>query len=202
MAEDTRQLLLDTAEILFAERGFYGVSIAAIAAEMGLSKQGLLHYFASKEKLYGAVLQRISDDFLEQQLDAEQSSSDPILNVKRFYARLVTPSSTILRRTRLLMRELLDNNDRAASVESWYLKDFLRRLVDMTSAVPAFRTLNEVQVLTLTYQWLGAVNYFLISPATLRAIFGAKMHCDMERVFLDGLHQQIEAQMTITEKRE
>ena len=107
-----------------------------------------------------------------------------------------------MRRTRLLMRELLDNNDRAASVESWYLKDFLRRLVDMTSAVPAFRTLNEVQVLTLTYQWLGAVNFFLISPATLRAIFGAKMHCDMERVFLDGLHQQIEAQMTITEKRE
>ena len=63
MHADTRQRLLDIAEQLFAERGFYGVSIAAIASEVGLTKQGLLHYFNSKEKLYGAIVQRISDDF-------------------------------------------------------------------------------------------------------------------------------------------
>ena len=59
MASDTRELFLDTAETLFAERGFYGVSIAAIAGELGLTKQALLHHFSSKEKLYGAVLERI-----------------------------------------------------------------------------------------------------------------------------------------------
>ena len=40
MQADTRQRLLDIAEQLFAERGFYGVSIAAIASEVGFTKQG------------------------------------------------------------------------------------------------------------------------------------------------------------------
>ena len=71
MQTDTKHRLLNMSEALFAERGFYGVSIAAIAKEMGFSKQALLHHYPTKEKLYGAVLQRISDDFLEQQLEAE-----------------------------------------------------------------------------------------------------------------------------------
>ena len=39
MHADTRQRLPDIAEQLFAERGFYGVSIAAIASEVGFTKQ-------------------------------------------------------------------------------------------------------------------------------------------------------------------
>ena len=85
MQTDTKHRLLNTSEALFAERGFYGVSIAAIAKEMGFSKQALLHHYPTKEKLYGAVLQRISDDFLEQQLEAEQASHDPLERLKTFY---------------------------------------------------------------------------------------------------------------------
>ena len=50
MHADTRQRLLDIAEQLFAERGFYGVSIAAIASEVGLTKQGSLPGFHRNEK--------------------------------------------------------------------------------------------------------------------------------------------------------
>ena len=97
MHVDTRQRLLDIAEQLFAERGFYGVSIAAVASEVGFTKQGLLHYFNSKEKLYGAILQRISDDFQEQQTEAEQASEGPIESLKQFYAALGAVSYTHLR---------------------------------------------------------------------------------------------------------
>ena len=70
MCTNIRQRILDTAEKHFAERGFYGVSIDAIAREVGFTKQGVLHYFRTKEKLYEAILQRISDDFHEVQLKA------------------------------------------------------------------------------------------------------------------------------------
>ena len=86
MHVDTRQRLLDIAEQLFAERGFYGVSIAAIASEVGFTKQGLLHYFNSKEKLYGAIVQRISDDFQDHQREALQASEDPAERLEKFYA--------------------------------------------------------------------------------------------------------------------
>ena len=99
MHADTRQRLLDIAEQLFAERGFYGVSIAAIASEVGFTKQGLLHYFNSKEKLYGAILQRISDDFQDHQREALQASEDPAERLKKFYAALAEPTETNVQRT-------------------------------------------------------------------------------------------------------
>ena len=64
-AEVTKTQFLDVAKKLFAQKGFYGVSIASISGELGFTKQALLHHFGSKEGLYGAVLEGISRRFLE-----------------------------------------------------------------------------------------------------------------------------------------
>jgi len=193
MQTDTKHRLLDKSEALFAERGFYGVSIAAIAKEMGFSKQALLHHYPTKEKLYGAVLQRISDDFFEQQLEAEQASHDPLERLKTFYLGLATPSLENVQRTRLLMRELLDNNGRANSAENWYLKGFLTRIINMVEAVEGLGALSDEQALVTAYQWLGAVNYFLISPSTLSGIFGEAALEKMNQSFNDQLVALIES---------
>lgn len=189
MRKDTKHRLLNTSERLFAERGFYGVSIAAIAKDMGFSKQALLHHYPTKEKLYGAVLQRISDDFLEQQVEAEQASHDPMERLKTFYLGLAKPFPENVQRTRLLMRELLDNNGRANSAENWYLRGFLTRLIQMVKAVGGMRALTDEQALITAYQWLGAVNYYLISPPTLSAIFGEDT--------LNQLHHDFDAQLLL-----
>ena len=58
-APTTRDLILDAAERRFAERGFPGVSMRAIAAEAGLGNQAsLYHHFRDKRALYAAVLAR------------------------------------------------------------------------------------------------------------------------------------------------
>ena len=193
MHADTRQRLLDIAEQLFAERGFYGVSIAAIASEVGFTKQGVLHYFNSKEKLYGASLQRISDDFQKQQTEAEQAFEEPKERLKLFYAALAEPTDTNTRRTRLLMRELLDNNARAVSAENWYLREFLERLIGMVKAIEGLQTLSDEEALIFAYQLLGAVNYFLISPATLGGIFGEKYLAKISTGFSFALNSLIES---------
>ena len=195
MHADTRQRLLDIAEQLFAERGFYGVSIAAIASEVGFTKQGLLHYFNSKEKLYGAILQRISDDFQEQQTEAEQASEEPTESLKQFYAALAEPTETNTRRTRLIMRELLDNNARAANAENWYLREFLERLIVMVKAIEGLQALSDEEALIFAYQLLGAVNYFLISPATLSGIFGKDVMQRMSANFSFELDSLIAAKI-------
>ena len=48
----------------------------------------------------------------------EQDSEEPIENLKQFYAILAQPTKTNTRRTRLLMRELLDNKARATNAEN------------------------------------------------------------------------------------
>jgi len=191
MHADTRQRLLDIAEQLFAERGFYGVSIAAIASEVGLTKQGLLHYFNSKEKLYGAIVQRISDDFQDHQREALQASEDPAERLEKFYAALAEPTETNVQRTRLLMRELLDNNERAAKAENWYLRPFLDRLISMVKDVNKSEKLSDAEALAYGYQLIGAVNYFLISTSTLKAMYGAKFIEAISTDFIKNLNRLI-----------
>ncbi|MGX9416506.1 TetR family transcriptional regulator C-terminal domain-containing protein [Vibrio sp. WJH972] len=48
--------ILSVAETIFAERGYRGSTIAAIAEEADLPKANILYYFKTKEALYQAVL--------------------------------------------------------------------------------------------------------------------------------------------------
>jgi AcrR family transcriptional regulator len=54
----TRDRILDTAEALFAERGFAGTAVRDIAAAVDLTAASLYNHFAGKEALYAAVLER------------------------------------------------------------------------------------------------------------------------------------------------
>lgn len=56
MKETRREEILDAALRVFAERGYRGTSIDAVAERAGLTRQGVLHYFPSKKKLFMALL--------------------------------------------------------------------------------------------------------------------------------------------------
>jgi AcrR family transcriptional regulator len=56
--EDTRERILDCAEVLFAERGLAGTAVRDIAREAGLTPASLYNHFDGKQALYEAVLAR------------------------------------------------------------------------------------------------------------------------------------------------
>jgi TetR/AcrR family transcriptional regulator len=57
-AQRTRAAILNAAEALFAEHGFDGVSVDAIAAEAGYNKSLIFQYFGDKLGLYTEVVKR------------------------------------------------------------------------------------------------------------------------------------------------
>ena len=57
-AQSTRNAILNAAETLFAERGFDGTSMDAIASQAGYNKSLLFQYFGDKLGLYSQVLMR------------------------------------------------------------------------------------------------------------------------------------------------
>lgn len=57
-AEQTRQRVLDAAATLFAERGFDGASIAAIAEQAGVSEETVYARFQTKRNLLGELVRR------------------------------------------------------------------------------------------------------------------------------------------------
>ena len=83
---DTRTQLLDTAERLFAERGFRGTSIRAITDLAGVNLAAVGYHFGSKAELLAAVVRRVIEP-----ITAAQSAG-----LDRLHARTPDPTVTEL----------------------------------------------------------------------------------------------------------
>ena len=92
-----RDEIVQAAFELFSERGFRGASLGAVAARVGLTNAGLLHYFSSKEELLTVVL-------------AERDRES------RRTARRSCPEDTSLHSTLEALRELVAQNSRNAGL--------------------------------------------------------------------------------------
>lgn len=64
-AQRTRTGMLDAAEALFAEHGFDGVSVDAIATEAGYNKSLIFQYFGDKLGLYSEVVKRADRELMD-----------------------------------------------------------------------------------------------------------------------------------------
>ena len=187
MTLTTREQLLATAEQLFAEKGFYGASIATIARELGLTKQALLHHFGNKEKLYGEVLRALSAKLATEIERIRQLRLSPGEQLEEMVLAQYREQMTNQNAARLIMRELLDNEARADQAGNWYLKEYLEELVETARAASPGSKPSRAAALALVYQLLGAAHYFAVSQPTLGNIFG--------KTTLNRARQQFEAQL-------
>lgn len=197
----TRDRMIEKARTLFAERGFYGVSIAQIAAELGLTKQALLHHFGTKERLYGVILEQIAVELAGLKAPAE-ARADPAGRLKAWLVAMVSDTPLRIERSRLLMREILDNQVRAESAGAWYLRPFVKELVAMLRDVPGWSGASDAQLLATVVQLLGAINYHAVSGPTFGGIFGKDATEAMNRAFAAQLQQAIEAALAAGPARE
>lgn len=55
------EIILDGADALLLRNGARGLTIDAVAAEVGLSKGGVLHHYGSKDALVAALVARNLD---------------------------------------------------------------------------------------------------------------------------------------------
>lgn len=170
--DDRRQEFVDVATELFAEKGFEGTSIAAIADRLGLTKQALLHYFGSKEKLYGIVLEAISERAMLKLVEDQLDTMTPQERLITFFAGYCDSGLQDSTDVRLIVRELSDNGRRADAAGKWYLKPFLQELAAMVKDTPRWHQATQEEALAVAYQVLGAISYFAISGPTLAAMFG------------------------------
>ena len=74
----TRQLLLERAKRLFAEKGFDAVSIDLVLQEARVSKGALYHHFGGKEVLFVAVLEDVEAFVVKTVGEASVGASNPL----------------------------------------------------------------------------------------------------------------------------
>ncbi|HEX3791533.1 MAG TPA: TetR/AcrR family transcriptional regulator [Pseudonocardiaceae bacterium] len=85
-APEQRQRVLAACVGIFSRRGYRGTSMNEIAAEVGLSKPTLYHYFRSKED----ILVRLYEDVMEQSLSSAHqimaAAEDPFEGLRQLIA--------------------------------------------------------------------------------------------------------------------
>jgi len=74
--EENERVILAAAEAEFAEQGFGGATMAAIAARAGVPKPNVYYYFPTKERLYRAVIESVLNEWLEA-ASSFDTSDDP-----------------------------------------------------------------------------------------------------------------------------
>lgn len=98
--------ILAEAEVLFAERGFDGVSINEVALAAGVCKANVFHHFATKQELYERVLAQACDAF-GRSLDALELREPDLAG--RLWRLMEWHNAFLYQRphgTRLILREL------------------------------------------------------------------------------------------------
>jgi TetR/AcrR family transcriptional regulator len=119
LTADTRQRVLDAAEAVFAERGFGGASTREIAARAGIAKRMLFYYFASKEAVYRAVLERVVSGMVGIH---EQFRSDPgPIGLAEAMEGITHFAAANLSAVRVLTREMMDGGPYMAELAESYL---------------------------------------------------------------------------------
>jgi AcrR family transcriptional regulator len=90
-AGDTREMLLQAALALFADKGYEGTSVRDIARAVGLSESGLYAHFSGKRDIFDAVFARLGPLSAIQALDdLEAPDGDPPAVVRALVARVMT----------------------------------------------------------------------------------------------------------------
>ena len=120
LSADTRQRVLDAAEAVFAERGFGGATTREIAERAGIAKRMLFYYFASKEVVYRAVLERVVSGMVGIH---EQFRSDPgPIGLAEAMEGITHFAAANLSAVRVLTREMMDGGPHVAELAEKYLR--------------------------------------------------------------------------------
>ncbi|MCO5129523.1 MAG: TetR/AcrR family transcriptional regulator [Xanthobacteraceae bacterium] len=165
--------ILRRAEEQFAEHGYQGASLPAIARAAGLGNAGLLHHFPSKAKLYRAVLEALAGDVTGRVEAGLAGQTDPRARLTRFVDLQIDWIRARPHGFRVIQRELLDNAERVAAAQVLPLRGYLLLGLDLIEAAQrAGVARRDVPAIALLCIILGTLSYAASVRPTLAQALG------------------------------
>lgn len=102
----TRARILETAEVLFGERGFAETRLEEVAEAVGVRRAALVYYFPDKQELYRAVLEDVFGGLVDRVVGASESSASPAERVEAMSKAWVEYVAERPAAARLYLREV------------------------------------------------------------------------------------------------
>lgn len=185
---DARARYLNIATQRFSEAGFHGVSLAALARDAGVTKQALLHFFGTKERLYAEVLKQLAQRLTDEidQIDA----TDAVAHLTAYFEAHASGTQDRPHDAKLVVRALMDSD---AEAKVWPLRPYLDRLVELARQTSRWRDTPPEVALAGVYRLIGEIQYFAISTETLTGMYGPKAHETMRNRFMLDIRETVRA---------
>lgn len=127
--------ILEAAIEEFAERGYAGARMAAVASRAGIAKGLIYHYFPSKAELFQASIAACARPIFE---DAERRLSGFQGSARQLLADLIGLAYARIReeqRERALFRLILTEAERVPALAEFYRREILERALGIAQAV-------------------------------------------------------------------
>jgi TetR/AcrR family transcriptional regulator len=167
---DAVERILGAAETLFAEHGFDAVSMGAIAEAAGVCKANVFHHFTSKNDLYIAVLHNACRDAVQHLDDLSNDEAPLTTRLPQFAHAHLASLLEHGQMTRLLLRELLNDNPRQGKelADKVYGEKFSRFVAILRAGQQAGELRVDIDPAMVATMLIGANVFFFESREVLR----------------------------------
>jgi TetR/AcrR family transcriptional regulator len=161
----TKDRILASAELLFAERGFAGTAIRDIAARSGLNGASLYNHFPSKQALYEAVLERGIHPLLEELVHAAATPDPSPAAGNRIIGALMAHLERTPLLPRLVQHEAVRGGEHLGRLARRWIRPLFEQGLAALKASPDARRWNEDELPLLIAAYLHVVfGHFAMAP--------------------------------------
>jgi AcrR family transcriptional regulator len=171
-APPTREVILDTAEHLFAARGVDGVALRDLAREMHLTAPSLYNHFPSKQALYDAVLERGLRPIVDILAAAWHPGALRPESMRTTLDNLTAHLATHPHLARLLQRALLEGNGTFQNLIARWLGPLYEQGMAVVRATADAAGWEPDEVPHLTIGLFGLVFAYFTNAGALQTLAG------------------------------
>ncbi len=175
--EQTRVTILDAAEDEFAEHGFHGTRMVAIAKQAGVT-HGLLHYyFDSKDRLYEEVVDRLFRRHLR--LFEELASAGTAVSAREAVLRSFDLFWEHPNQVRIVLWEMASGDDRVERAMKDFYDGMARALATLPTIAPSAKPGRDPRDVYVSI--LGALVVYFFRDSAIQRLFGEKRFTEADR---------------------
>ena len=170
----TRERILEAAELVFADNGYHDALVDEIGKRTSMSKGGLYFHFPSKEELFFAVMDRLANKLVKRAEKAAANAGSPMAAAEAALGAVVSALSRQKRLARLLVTQGYSMGNAFESKRSEIFDRFasvIRQQLD--EAVDAGQ-IDELDTGLASRIWLGLLDedpYYLLAYYNLGLVY-------------------------------
>ncbi len=169
--KDTRDLILKSAEKLFAQKGFEVTTVREIAEDSGANIAMIYYYFKTKEGLHKEILEdslRHLSISLKEGLDQSKESEEKIYDIIKIYITFLHSHKNL---HRIILRETVSRSGHIDMIVKKYISKNFNIVHKVIKEGVRQRSFRKQDTVLSTFSLIGMIlYYFTYEPIFTRLI--------------------------------